>query len=432
MDFLLEKDMRILHLSLTNFRNYSRLELELPPGVVLLQGDNAQGKTNLLEAIYYLSRVRSPRTSLDRELINWLALEDDLPFARLVAKAQKGEEVEQIELSLVQANETTLAPQGGTPQSWRPETGQAVVLRKHVRVNGAAKRALDAVGLLNVVLFLPEDINLVSGPPHLRRRYLDDTIGQVDPEYRRELQRYERVLTQRNCLLKSLRGYANDSEQLLFWDQHVVEHGAYIIVRRQQVLEQLDQIVQRIHLQLTGEKEHLRLRYCASVDLESRPGAARQIALPIIEENIPPQLQNVATLFADQLRQVRSRELEQGMSIVGPHRDDFRFLVNGMDMNIYGSRGQQRTIALSMKLAEVEWIAQEKNDKPVLLLDDVFSELDAPRRHYLTQAIDQAQQVIITTTDLSYYDPEFLARAALWQVCGGRLEKLIPSPEAAS
>lgn len=413
--------MRLLHLSLTNFRNYARLELDFPPGIVLLQGDNAQGKTNLLEAIYYLSRMHSPRTSVDRELVNWLAWKEDLPFARSVAQIQTGEQTDQIELSLVQNNV-------GSPEA------NGISMRKHIRVNGAQKRALDAVGLLNVVLFLPQDINLVDGPPQLRRQYLDDIISQVDPLYHRESQHYGRVLTQRNYLLKSFKSREYDEAQIQFWDQRLVQHGAYLIVRRQQVIQQLDEFVQRIHLKLTGQSERLRLDYDASVCLEGHSGAAYQMALPTEPEDLttgtgarfaPALLQDVAALFADQLRRMRTKELEQGVSLVGPHRDNFRFLVNGIDMNVYGSRGQQRTIALSLKLAEVEWITQERKDKPILLLDDVLSELDAAHRRYLLDAIDQAQQVIITTTDFTPFNEEFLSRTTLWRVRAGRITSLM-------
>lgn len=409
--------MRLLHLSLTNFRNYARLELDFPPGIVLLRGDNAQGKTNLLEAIYYLSRMHSPRTSVDRELVNWLAWKEDLPFARLVAQIEAGEQRDQIELSLVQ-------------NSISSTEGNAIGVRKHVRVNGAQKRASDVIGLLNAVLFLPQDINLVDGPPQLRRQYLDDIISQTDPQYYRELQLYSRVLTQRNYLLKSLKNREYDEAQLQFWDQRLVQHGTYLIVRRQQVIQQLDEFVQCVHARLTGESERLRLEYDASVRLEPHSGAAYQMALPTepgdltigVSKGLASSLlQDVAALFADQLRRMRGKEQEQGVSLLGPHRDNFRFLVNGVDMNIYGSRGQQRTVALSLKLAEVEWITQERKDKPVLLLDDVLSELDTAHRCYLLDAIDQAQQVIITTTDFTPFSEEFLSHATLWRVCAGRI-----------
>jgi DNA replication and repair protein RecF len=435
--------MRIQHLSLTNFRNYSRLELDFPAGVVLLQGDNAQGKTNLLEAIYLLSRMRSPRTSTERELVNWLALEEDLPFARLVAQIEKGAETENIELSLVQNHTQGLEANGAA-------------LRKTIRVNGVNKRALDAVGLLSAVLFMPQDIELVAGSPSGRRRYLDDTLCQIDRRYCRELQSYNRVLTERNYLLRSMRSRSYDPAELAFWDQHLVEHGAYLTTRRQQVIQQLDEAVQRIHLRLTGEQERLRLEYDASVRRETRPGAAYQMALAMEADAEPRQeretsprhsaksaerssgeratlpaseaeaLHDVAAVFTARLNELRSKEVEQGMSLLGPHRDELRFWVNGVDMNIYGSRGQQRTTALSLKLAEVEWVTQEKQDKPVLLLDDVISELDAPHRSQLLAAIDQAQQVIVTTTDLLHYSQEFLAAATLWRVSAGRIEGCQP------
>jgi DNA replication and repair protein RecF len=410
--------MRIQHLSLTNFRNYSHLELDFPAGVVVLQGDNAQGKTNLLEAIYLLSRMRSPRTSTERELLNWLALEEDLPFARLVAQIEKGAEAEplaaretqSIELSLVQNHTQGLEANGSA-------------LRKTIRVNGVNKRALDAVGVLNAVLFMPQDIELVAGSPSGRRRYLDDTLCQVDARYARQLQSYNRVLTERNFLLKSLRSRSYDPAELAFWDQHLVEHGAYLTTRRQQVIQQLDEAAQRIHLRLTGEQERLRLEYDASVRREARPGAAYQMALAMEADAAPSEtLHDVAAVFTAQLNELRSKEVEQGMSLLGPHRDELRFWVNGVDMNIYGSRGQQRTTALSLKLAEVEWMTQEKQDKPVLLLDDVISELDAPHRSQLLAAIDQAQQVVMTTTDLLHYSQEFLSAATLWRVSAGRIE----------
>ncbi len=416
--------MRILHLSLTNFRNYSRLELDLPPGVALLEGDNAQGKTNLLEAVYYLSRTRSPRTSVDRELVNWLALEEELPFARLLARIEKRDEASQIELSLVPSG---AQGRDAEPGAWR----------KQLRVNGVARRALDAVGVLSVVLFLPEDIELVAGSPHVRRRYLDDTIGQIDAEYRHELGRYEQVLTQRNYLLKSLRGRANDSEELTFWDQRLSEHGAYITLRRQQALAQLDHAIQRIHPMLTAGAEHLRLQYCASVGWQKTPRDAFRTPLPLEASTLGGMeatalVPDITAIFAAQLREVRPRDVEQGVSTVGPHRDDVRFLMDGVDMNTFGSRGQQRTIALSIKLAELEWVTREKDDSPVLLLDDALSELDAARRSLVMQAIAPVQQVLVTTNDVLRHDPQLVASASLWRVCAGRLERITRSAKGAS
>ena len=411
--------MRILHPSLTNFRNYTRLELDLPEGVMLLQGSNAQGKTNLLEAIYCLSRTRSPRTSTDRELVNWLTLEDELPFARLVARIQKSDGVDQIELSLVQSNRNTPG------------------MCKHIRLNGASKRAVDVIGQLNAVLFLPEDIELAAGPPSLRRRYLDDIIGQIDRKYRRELQRYSHVVTQRNSLLKSLRSRGGDPPQLLFWDQRLVEHGAYLLVRRQQVIRKINEYMTGIHAKLTGETERLRIEYRESICPEDGSITAHQTTL-LPEQGVASATElstpeeRIGAEFSAELRRVRRRELEQGVSTVGPHRDDFRFVVDGVDMITYGSRGQQRTCVLSLKLAEVELMRQEREDEPVLLLDDVVSELDAARRSCLLDTMTGVQQVIVTTTDLMLYGQDFCARVSRWQVCAGRLKELTFDPEVAS
>ena len=407
--------MRIEHLSLTNFRNYARLELDFSGHTTLLQGDNAQGKTNLLEAIYYLATTRSPYAGTEHELVNWLAEDQDLPHARLVAQVRKGDSSLRIEITLVR----TQSSQANSPS-----------YRKHIKVNGVNKRALDLVGRVNVVLFLPEDIDLVAGSPSGRRRYLDATLCQIDPRYCRTLQKYNRVLTQRNHLLRTLREREGDRDQLLFWDRSLVENGAYLVARRQDVISELDRLVQAIHLELTGQKERLRLRYEPSFDPSRPPPSDYQLSL---ELQLPSEsgihqpetsLSQVAEAFRAQLHEIRRREILQGMTLIGPQRDDLRFLVGGIDLNIYGSRGQQRTAALALKLAEVELIGQEVGEQPILLLDDVMSELDDARRGYLMRMMDGAQQAILTTTDLKAYSTEFLAEVTLLRVKEGRIEEM--------
>ena len=408
--------MRIEHLSLTNFRNYARLELDFPGHTILLQGDNAQGKTNLLEAIYYLATTRSPYAGTEHELVNWLAEDQDLPHARLVAQVRKGDSSLRIEITLVRIQSS----QANSPR-----------YRKHIKVNGVDKRALDLVGQVNVVLFLPEDIDLVAGSPSGRRRYLDATLCQIDPRYCRTLQKYNRVLTQRNHLLRTLREREGDRDQLLFWDRSLVENGAYLVARRQDVIGELDRLVQAIHLELTGQKERLRLRYEPSFDPSRPPPSDYQLSLELAlpsESGIhqpETSLSQVAEAFRAQLHEIRRREILQGMTLIGPQRDDLRFLVGGIDLNIYGSRGQQRTAALALKLAEVELIGQEMREQPILLLDDVMSELDDARRGYLMRMIDGAQQAILTTTDLKAYSTEFLAGVTLLRVKEGRIEEIV-------
>ncbi len=393
--------MHLKHLSLTNFRNYVRLELELPASTIVLHGDNAQGKTNLLEAIYYLAATRSPLARPDREVVNWLAEQDPLPHARLVGLVQRGDTLHRIEITLTKTD------------SANPN------YRKILRLNGVNKRAVDIIGQVNVVLFRPEDIALVSGSPSIRRRYLDATLCQIDAHYCRTLGRYNRLLTQRNHLLRALRDRQGNRDQLLFWDEGLADSGARLIARRQAVLAALDELARIIHLELTGEREHLHLYYVPGLD---QPHTTEpQYQLPP-ESSFSPDPTHIAEAFLARLRETRPREIAAGMTLIGPHRDDLRFMVGGVDMRAYGSRGQQRTIALALKLAEVQLMRQETGEHPLLLLDDVMSELDAAHRQCLTNLIDGSQQAMLTTTDLSDYSEDFLAGATVLRVEEGRIE----------
>ena len=382
--------MRLAHLSLYNFRNYVRLELDLPPGVMVLLGDNAQGKTNLLEAIYYLATSRSPYTGTDRELVNWLSLEQEpLPYTRLVGRVARGDNSVLLEITVSQ----------------QAENGSRY--QKQVRLNGVNKRAMDLLGHLNVVLFVPEDVNLVSGSPSLRRRYLDAMLCQIDPHYCRTLAGYNQIVTQRNALLRDMGERGGDPAQLVFWNERLVEHGALLIARRREAIDALDERAQAIHGQLTDGSEHLHLRYMPSVDL----GEPRRLAVA-----------EVQAAYQAQLLSLRQRETAAGMTLAGPHRDEMRFTIDDIDAGVYGSRGQQRTAVLALKLAEVELMHNETGDYPVLLLDDVLSELDAHRRQFLLQRVDNGQQqAIITTTDLQALSPVFLQGCRLWRVEMGRL-----------
>lgn len=380
--------MRLTQLSLFNVRNYVRLALDLPAGVTVLLGDNAQGKTNLLEAVYYLATSRSPHAGSDREIVNWLTPQSEpLPYARLVGRVSR----EGGDLTI----EITLTQQGNGEGRYR----------KQIRLNGVPHRAMDLLGHLNVVLFLPEDIALVTGPPAGRRRYVDATLCQIDPGYCRALARYNRILTQRNALLRDLREKGGEVAQLAFWDEQLVEHGAHLVARRRECLGELDGLVHRVHADLTDGAERLRLDYLPALDLKDG--------------------QPVAQAFAAQLRSLRTREIAAGATLVGPHRDDLAFAIDGMDAGVYASRGQQRTTALALKLAEVTFMFQATGERPVLLLDDVLSELDAHRRSFLLRVLDDGpQQSIITTTDLHVLPEAFVQRCHVWRVSAGRLSLL--------
>ena len=405
--------MRLIRLSLTNFRNFARLTLDFPKPITLLQGGNAQGKTNLLEAIYYLATSRSPRASADREVVNWLAFEEPLPFARLVADVMRGGSPLRLELTLVQQ-----ANQGGN----------APRFSKRVRINGVNKRVLDLVGCLPVVLFLPRDIQLITGSPAGRRRYLNVTLCQMDAAYCRALAQYDRVLAQRNALLRELRerDSGQGEEQLRFWDERLVTLGSQLTTRRAALVAALDEEAKRQHQGLSAGREQLRLRYVSGI-AERLPPAAQQLALKL-ERGAEPMAVDTgqtAALFQERLRAMREREIAAGMTLLGPHRDDLQFLIEGRDLRAYGSRGQQRTAALALKLAEVAVMSRELGEPPLLLLDDVMSELDDVRRRALLALLTSAPQAIITATDWDDFSPAFRAQARQLRVVEGRIEEVV-------
>jgi len=382
--------------------------LELPLGPVLLCGDNANGKTNLLEAIHFLSTTRSVHARSDQQLVNWLILrQETLPFARVEATVKTAQNSFQIAITVLQEGDS---------------------IRKDIRFNGAKKRAMDVIGKLTTVMFLPEDIELVTGSPSVRRRYLDTTLCQINPAYCTALSRYNKVLTQRNALLKELFKRNGNPDQLIYWDEQLAQYGATLVVHRQNALLDLDAVARQHHRELSGGKEGLRLHYAPSFDPHQRPKPNYQ--LPLIADELgpyggaAPPVKEVRQTFLAYLQEARQEEISRGVTMLGPHRDDFHFLADGIDMTLYGSRGQQRTAALSTKLAEVSLMRQSTGETPVLLLDDVMSELDAHRRQQIINIVDQVGQAILTTTDWEDYPIDFQKRAKLFSVTMGRLEEV--------
>jgi DNA replication and repair protein RecF len=401
--------LRLKRLTLVNFRNYSRLSLTLTQPLTLLQGENAQGKSNLLEAIYMLATSRSPRAGSDREWLNWLAEEEIQPFARIEAEVERTDRTERIEITLMKDNQGS---NGGAS-------------RKQIRINGVNRRALDLLGHLNVVLFVPQDVDLVAGGPALRRRYLDITLCQISPAYCRSLSTYNRVIVQRNHLLRRLRERTGESEQLRYWDDTLTERGAEIVVWRRRTVQTLDELTAAIHRDLTGSAETLALRYAPSLPIS----APVQHGLDTGLGPNPSEVADVRGQFQEYLSQIQRQEILQGVSLVGPHRDDLRFVVNARDLHVYGSRGQQRTAALSLKLAEMRLMEKATGEHPVLLLDDVMSELDAPRRQYLLRAVGGSQQAILTTTDFHLFPDAFLTKVEQMQVTEGCIRAVAGEPD---
>jgi len=405
--------MHIRYLSLTNFRNYARLELALPEHPLLLYGANAQGKTSLLEAIYLLATGLSPLTSLDRQLIKWEAEAEGLPYARVWAEVVRRDRVQELEVVL---EKKSLA--NGTAR-----------LQKTIRVDRARKRRADLTGRLNVVLFMPRDVELVSGPPAARRRYLDDALCQVDGAYCMALERYTEALRQRNAALRHLRDEGGDPAQLAPFEEVLAREGVIVANGRRELVAVLSQRAGRIHQRLTGGAEWLRLEYHPNFDPAAPPALKYQMGLGLQPYKGPPPgvgAEGLVTAFRQALLARRAGEIVRGMTLTGPHRDEVRFVAGSptqgtheVDLGTYGSRGQQRTAVLALKLAELEWMRERTGEAPVLLLDEVLAELDAVRRRYLLAQVDSVEQALLTATDPEMFSAEFREQAVMMEVRGG-------------
>ncbi|MCS6871503.1 MAG: DNA replication/repair protein RecF [Anaerolineae bacterium] len=395
--------MRLLHLSLTNFRNYARLELPMPEGMVILYGANAQGKTSLLEAIYYLATGRSPWTTSDRQLLNWRAESEILPFIRISAElCSHRSALTRLEIVIYKEN----------------ENGS---FRKEIRINGAKKRVLDLIGTLNVVMFLPQDLALIEGSPVDRRRYLNIALAQTNPSYAAALQTFDRALMQRNALLRQIAERRATQRELAFWDEQFVESGSILIAARHHLLRDLEVLAADIHRQLTNNTEHLTLHYLPSVTPMLRSNGQLAFNLPGLDAHHRLTPSEIAPQLRRALAETQREELARGMTLIGPQRDELRFLINGRDLGLYGSRGQARTAILALKLAELAWMRNVTQDEPVLLLDEFVAELDAERRAFLLERVQTASQALLTTTEPEMFTPAFLKRASLWHVRSGQI-----------
>jgi DNA replication and repair protein RecF len=319
-----------------------------------------------------------------------------MQVARVVAEADRARGAVKVEVILRAEKATLLSGAGETDLA-------ATSVRKRVRVNGVARRSADLVGQINVVLFTAQDIELATGKSALCRRYLDLVNCQLDRAYLRSLQRYQKVLVQRNHLLKLLQENQAQPDQLEFWDDELVKSGSYLVLKRRSLVEALDGHARGIHRDISGGVEELRVAYA--------PNVAADGSLPDIESG-----------FREALQKKRRREILQGMTLAGPHRDSLSFSVNGTDVTKFGSRGQQQTVVLALKLAEAKHMQTEVRDCPIILLDDVFSELDLQRRKHLLALVTLYQQVLITATDLGCFEPSFLAGTTRFRVSGGVIE----------
>lgn len=394
--------MQVSRVSLQQFRTYDALEIAIDPQGMRLSGRNASGKTSLLEAIVMLSTTRSPRASSDREVIRWNSgIDLSLPpYSRLEASIEGNAGSSVVGLTLEQ------------------DQGPLASAKKQFLLNGQAVRAQDVVGVLKCVLFTPEDVYLVSGPPSERRRQIDILISQVDRGYLSALSRFGRILSQRNGLLKSFArerrrpGDARTITELSYWDEEFIVAASYLVSARTIASNGLSRLMRHRSLALV-DGANVGFSYEPRMDLpelaiDIEPGARHQVIGAALER---------------QLELARNEEFRRGMSLVGPHRDDFLYTIDERPLAQFGSRGQQRLGVVAYKLSEADFIGEVSGDQPVLLLDDVLSELDAIHRDLLLAAIAaQACQLFVTSTDTAALDHTALANLQNMDVQDGTLQ----------
>ena len=361
--------MIIKSLDLESFRNYDRLHLDFSPGTTILYGQNAQGKTNILEAVSLIASSRSHRGAKDREMIKKDAEESHIKLI-----AEKNQIEFRIDMHLKSAGHRGIA------------------------VNSVpVRRSIDYIGTLKCVIFSPEDLQLVKEGPQLRRRFIDTELCQLDKIYLDALVRYRKALDQRNQLLKDISFEPSLYDTLDIWDEQLAESGREIINRRSEFIKELSEITEPVYAGLSGGKESLKLSYEPDV---------------------------YADEFAETLYKNRSRDLKNKVTGNGPHRDDVAFDLDGMDARIYGSQGQQRTCVLALKLAELELVKQRAGENPVLLLDDVMSELDAERQNDLLKSI-RGVQTLITCTGIEDFISHGFNADEIYRISQGTAEKML-------
>ncbi|MTI72020.1 MAG: DNA replication/repair protein RecF [Firmicutes bacterium] len=355
--------MYVKSIRLINFRNYNNLRIKLNKKLNIFLGNNAQGKTNLLESINISSLGKSFRTNKDKELINI-----DKNEAYIGLEVEKKDFNKLIEIKL--------------------EKNKG----KRVKINRVElEKISEMIGVLNVVIFSPEDLKIIKFGPGERRNFLDTEISQLKPMYRYNIGKYNKILYQRNNLLKNIQFDKNKIKLIDVWDEQLTNIGSNIIINRLSFLENISSISKKIHKNITGGLENLNLNYLNSFPIKDI----------IDSENNMKSLKNdIKNRFLDILKKNLNKDIEKGTTQIGPHRDDIEILINKKDARIFGSQGQQRTAALSLKLAEVELINNEIGEYPVLLLDDVLSELDVNRRKFLISTFKDIQTIITSTDDI--------------------------------
>ena len=358
--------MYIKNIMLVNYRNYENLQIKLNENVNVFIGDNAQGKTNVLESVYYGAFAKSHRTSRDKELINWN--KDKAYISLLVGKERLDK---RIDINILKDG------------------------KKAIKVNGVKVNKIgELFGIFNVVMFSPEDLKVIKEAPNLRRRLLDMELSQINKKYYFNLVQYNKILNERNMILKNNKF---SEEMLEIYDYQLVEHADYIISKRLEYIDKVNFYGKEIHKDITTEKENIEFKYSCNVNLE-----------------------NYKANYLKKLQDNIKRDREKGITSVGPHRDDFNVYVNDIDVKTFGSQGQQRTAILTMKFSSLKIIKEITGEYPVLLLDDVLSELDLNRKKYILSTI-QGIQTIITCTGIKDIKDYIDGNSKIFNVSSGKI-----------
>lgn len=391
--------MQLTELSLWNFRNYGRLHLELEGDLFLLVGANAQGKTNLLEAIGLLVTGRSPRTSRHRDLVRW-----GETHGGVRARARRRHSSVEVEVRLQVDGPRTLLVHG------KP-----------------VSRTSQLLGQLHAVFFFPDDLQMVKGSPALRRRFLDLQLSQVNRAYRERLVAYQRILRQRNALLAQGLSGRETAARLSPWDQQLAEVGGRLMAQRAQAVAALSRRAQEVHQQISGGRERLILTYrpfwATAAEGGEGAGAGEEALGPDAGAEPPADPEWWSERLEEEIQRRRGEEIYRRSTLVGPQRDDLDIWIDGRPARSFASQGQQRTVVLACKMAEVEYICEQTGEAPLLLLDDVFSELDERRRTQLLETVGSQGQTFVTSTTPDVYGHWRGLKACLFEIHQGTLTR---------
>jgi len=374
-------------IKLKSYRNFSNLSIKFDPSLNIFIGNNAQGKTNLLEGINFIVKGSSYRTKEDKEVINW-----NSKSAYLFGEINKDDENIQVSLALKKISENF----------YKNKLIKTIKINQNIQKKTALNKEFKGV------VFSPEHLQIIKGAPSLRRKFLDEQISQIYPLYHRYISEYYRILGHRNNILKKEINQKKKREQLLIWDPRLIERGSFLILTRIKFIKKITILAHKFHQQITKEKENIELTYKSNILKDQKES-----------------ISSINKAFKDKLEGYREKEIEQRATLLGPHRDDFSVYINGFNIASYGSQGQQRTAVLSLKLSELELIKEREGVYPIFFLDDVMSELDEDRRRFLLELIiDKKVQAFITSINLDYFNSNIKEKSKIFKIKEGKIINL--------